>query len=154
VGVTGPFTFKPGDEQDIDIAFVWARDYTSKSPAGSLDKLRLMADKLNTVYVTNKLPNGQPFFGTGDKSGNEVMDVNIYPNPARDRITVEFCSNHNSGPATIYLFNNQGRTMKSVVMPENSRKANLEVSDIPAGFYLLKIMTRDDVVTKKVFVTR
>ncbi|MCX6244572.1 MAG: T9SS type A sorting domain-containing protein [Bacteroidetes bacterium] len=154
VGVSGPFTFKPGDEQDIDIAFVWARDYTSKSPQASLDKLRQIVDKVNTAFVTNKLPNGQPFYGIGDKVQPEGVGVNIYPNPASDQITVEFSSGNHSGPATVYLLNNQGRHLKSFVIPENSLKSRMDVSDIPAGFYLLRIVTGENVVTTKVVVGR
>jgi hypothetical protein len=153
-GVSGPFTFKPGDEQEIDIAFVWARDYTSKTPMSSLDKMRTLVDEVNNAFITNLLPNGQPFYGIAEQSRPQEMQVKIYPNPAYSQATVEFTNANRSGQVSADLLDAQGSTLKSFRVPDNNRKFNIDVSEIPAGFYLLRIMTSGNVVTKKIFVIR
>ena len=154
LSITGPFTFNPGDIQEIDVAFTWARDYTGQTSLSSVDKLRTMVDIVNTAFATNKLPNGKPFYGIRDQVLPVGTAVNIYPNPARDQITVEFNSGNKSGPVTVDLLDTQGKNLKYFLIPENSKKAYLDVSEIPVGFYLLKIMTSENVVTKKIFVIR
>ena len=74
VSSTGPITFKPGDKQDIDIAFSWARDYKSSNPDASLIKLQSVVDKINLAFAKNKLPNGSPIYGIPEHAGNNNIE--------------------------------------------------------------------------------
>jgi len=65
-------------------------------------------------------------------SGNTI---NIYPNPANDKI---FFHNVEEN-AIISLFNPEGKGIRVMQSVENSN--SLDVSDLPAGIYLLQVLT-------------
>jgi hypothetical protein len=109
---------------------------------------------VNAIYVSNTLPNGDPFNGIQDQSLQPSILVNVYPNPAGDLFTVEFVSGNFSGPFIIDLLNTQGKELKRFLISGNSKKITLDVSGVPAGFYLLRIMNKENVITKKVLLSR
>jgi hypothetical protein len=155
IGITGPFTFKPGDKQELDLAFVWSRDYNAKTPLSSLDKLGTMVDKVNSYFVSNTLPNGQPFYlGSRNQGDPENQQLNIYPNPARNLIHVDLTSQNGSGATTLELLTTRGETLKSAVVDDHRQKIAMDVSSIPAGLYLLRVMTNETILTKKVIIIR
>jgi len=47
----------PGDER-TDLAFVFARDYTSPDTLASVTKLMQMIDIVRNAFITNTLPGG------------------------------------------------------------------------------------------------
>ncbi len=154
VGNTGPFTFYPGDVQEIDISFIWARDYTSPSPTGSLDKLRTMVDKVNMAFRTNTLPNGQPFSGIPNQQELSDIEIHVFPNPASDLIHIEFRTENYSGDKTVDLLTLQGATLKRIHMPDNQKTMILDLTGLPTGLYLLKVKTKESMVMKKILVIR
>jgi hypothetical protein len=152
VGITGPVTFHPGDVQDLDIAFSWAREYQSGIVQGSLEKLRVMTDEINTIFATNKLPNGNTFFGINDNAGLSQMVVNIYPNPSSDYINVSVSGNFHAATATFDLMTGQGNSIKSMRTTGSEKILHLDVSEIPAGFYFIRVMTNQASIVKKVVI--
>jgi hypothetical protein len=151
VGVTGPFTFGPGEAQEIDIAFSWARDYNGRSPLTSLAKLREMVGEINTAFASNELSNGQPFYGINDIPATE-LPVKIYPNPAVNLVNIEFTSGLSPVSTTLDLVTSQGNSIKKVTLKERCRSFSLDVTNIPAGLYLLKVAGKDTQVIKKIVV--
>jgi len=77
----GPFTFHPGDVQDLELAFSFARDYNG-TPLSSLDLLKTRVDSIRKAYMMNVLPNGQSFNGINDGKGKPSSQIGLYPNPA------------------------------------------------------------------------
>ena len=152
LGITGPITFKPGDAQDVDIAFSWARDYAGRTPLSSVAKLRLLTDQINKSFATNKLPNGSQFYGIGDQAKSSGFMFNIYPNPASDHLNIIFGSEYPASGITIDLLNDQGGCIKKVAMTNCISPVHMDLSDIPSGLYFLRITTRETSVVKKVVV--
>ncbi|MCX6250833.1 MAG: T9SS type A sorting domain-containing protein [Bacteroidetes bacterium] len=152
LGVTGPFTFKPGDVQDLDIAFGWARDYTPGNPLGSLTKLRSMTDEVNNAFATNRLPDGKNFLGVNENLKTNQNTVKIYPNPSSDLINIAFKIESHKVNATIELITTQGSCIKRMVATGYPNPVRLEISDIQSGIYFIRVMTKESLVVKKVVI--
>jgi hypothetical protein len=151
VGVTGPVTFKPGDIQEMDLAFTWARDYTGKTAQGSVAKLRYMTDIVNKVFTTNTLPNGDPFNGIGDLTQSGIP-VNVYPNPASGYFNVTFGGENLKGGSLVEFMNSQGNCVQKVAIKDRLSRVHFDVSGIPAGYYFIRLITPETTTIKKVVV--
>jgi hypothetical protein len=77
---------------------------------------------------------------------NSSGDITIYPNPAKDRLTIS-----NLNIENITLIDNQGRIFKVEMIDNNGLELNLEKFN--SGSYNLKIETQDgNVVNKKLII--
>ncbi len=86
--------------------------------------------------------------------GLSVEDVQplsweMYPNPANDRVFVNFFSNEI--PETIELIELSGRTVKRWDNP-NSGSVELEIADVPSGFFFLKVHWKQQSYLKQLVV--
>ncbi|MDD4604326.1 MAG: T9SS type A sorting domain-containing protein [Bacteroidales bacterium] len=152
VGVTGPFTFKPGDVQEIDIAFTWARDYVNPGPLASVDKLRLMVDQINKSFVNNKLPNGDPIYGINAQHSSSTSVINIYPNPSSDQVNIDFGNEYMPVNTTLELMTSHSNCIKKLTLSNSQKSVVLNLSDVPSGFYFIRITAQGSPVIKKVVV--
>jgi hypothetical protein len=152
VEVTGPITFHPGDVQELDLMFNWARTYGEHSPMASVEKLRQVADRISNAFAANQLPGGDLFYGIGDSGKEAEKTVKIYPNPASDQITVAFSSNDLPGNTTLDLLTVDGNCITRVVLSDHWKSTRVDVSAIPAGVYFVRLTTADAIVVKKVIV--
>ncbi|MGE5425426.1 MAG: T9SS type A sorting domain-containing protein, partial [Syntrophothermus sp.] len=143
VGVYGPFTFHPGDVQEIDFAYVWARDYVNPNPA-SVEKLRQMADQIKEAFESNHLSNGQQFYAVDDLK-NQKKDLKLYPNPATSHMVIDLTGEKQL--SDLQIINTHG----SVVLQKKDvgGKVSVNISDLPRGIYLVKVKTRSDILTTK-----
>lgn len=78
---------------------------------------------------------------------NELNGVSVYPNPAKDMLTVE--AENISG---IAIFNSLGQRVYAEDVNANEHIIN--ISGFEAGIYMVKIMTNSGEVTKKISVAR
>ncbi len=74
----------------------------------------------------------------------DAETVSLYPNPAKDMITLE------SGQKLkkVTLFNSTGQQV--LAQPLNTTQYNLNISGLPAGIYLINIETGNKVITQKI----
>jgi hypothetical protein len=154
MGSLGPFTFQPGGVQEIDLAFSWARDYSSRTPLSSLAKLRTFVDTINAAFTSNTLPGGNPFYGISDRDKPLELLLKIYPNPTRDLINIQFDTQAITGNSNIVLQTMQGNLLKRFVISSPLSTFTMDVSDIPSGFYLLKIVNNERVSIVKVIIEK
>jgi hypothetical protein len=78
----------------------------------------------------------------------------IYPNPATDRITVEFDVT-TAGPVEISIFDFQGKLVKQVDLgtrPEGNHEAILNCSALKAGSYILRLRSGNRSYTSKFII--
>lgn len=149
---SGPITFKPGDKQDIDIAFSWARDYESMNPIASLIKLQNVVDKINLAFAENKLPNGLPIYGITEHPSDDNLKFKIYPNPAKDFINIEFDRNQYE-PTTIKINSLNGELIQEIHI--NCQKiVNVNVRNLSNGIYIIQCQSKSYVGTKKLILLR
>ena len=79
--------------------------------------------------------------------------ISVYPNPVTERITIDL-GNLEINPNQLSLIDMQGKLMLSSTLQKNDHEISLELSEIPNGLYLLKINTREGIITKKILVAR
>lgn len=79
--------------------------------------------------------------------------IHVYPNPATDKLSVEFNTN-SSGQSSITLTNTLGQTVKTILANTINGKNTIELSvkELPKGLYLLKIMSGKSQSMKKVVI--
>jgi len=153
VGSVGPFTLGPGEEQDLDLAFVFARDYSSSDTSTSLNLLGQLVDTIRHSFHSNLLPNGKPFLGIQGELMQHPWDINIFPNPASSSVTV-YAEKGYQGITAVRILDSRGATVKSLDISGNGRTMNLDVSGLSSGLYLIMIQSKDSAAIKKLTIIR
>lgn len=85
---------------------------------------------------------------TAAKSKN---DVQIYPVPASNSITIRFANDDNAAH-TATLLNATGQVVKHTQLAGNM--AQVDVQDVPAGNYILQVHNGASVATQKIVIAR
>ena len=69
--------------------------------------------------------------------------INIYPNPVSDMLHIEVLHKETTGR----IYNANGQMVKSNRMVDENDEIN--VSELPAGLYILKLNVGDEVMVKR-----
>jgi len=75
----------------------------------------------------------------------------VYPNPAKDYLTLQFDQNV-IGNATVLLFDVSGKQIMNTQM--NKQNLVMDVSNLESGMYILQIALENQVITKQVQIIR
>jgi len=70
-------------------------------------------------------------------SGNAGFQLSVYPNPCQDLLTVK--TNLTAGKTSITIMTIDGRTVRSV-KPADSQSAQIDISGLPSGTYLVNVV--------------
>ncbi len=142
VGSMGPFTFHPGQMQEVDIAYV-----TGQGNAGVASSLRQMFRNIDSLRYAVAL--GQlivPSNELGIKPGDATGSVIIYPNPASGLITIKGLPPFSSAEYAVY--NLQGLRVAEGKLLAGSRP-EIGVSQLTRGMYVVRITTGKAVFSGK-----
>jgi len=71
-----------------------------------------------------------------------IQDVNIFPNPAKNSITIKGLQNGH-----LEIINIQGLNLKTIEIIND--EINIDISTIPNGIYTLKVKINDEIITRK-----
>ncbi|MCH8317315.1 MAG: choice-of-anchor B family protein [Bacteroidetes bacterium] len=81
-----------------------------------------------------------------DVSGVDEDDLNnilkLFPNPFADKLYIEFNQTQNTSTVNLYLYNSLGELVfesKEIIVPGSSDLITLELYDLPAGLYIVRI---------------
>ncbi len=88
---------------------------------------------------------------TSTKELNE-NNVKIYPNPAVNLITVEY--NELSQNAIVKVFDLQGKLVLTQDLTEGNGVSNLEIENLFGGMYLIKVVSNEDSITKRILISK
>jgi len=152
LSTSGPFTFKPGDKEELDYVYTWARDYNETNPRGSIGKLGIEVDTIRNSFIRNRLPNGTQFFGINDRQGQEEMTMKVFPNPAANQFSI-LLSSDPPPITTLTILNSQGLEVKSARNLTN-KLTHIEVSGLPQGLYFIRVQAGNRFVTSKLLIVR
>jgi hypothetical protein len=153
-GGMGPFTFHPGDVQQVDVALVWARDYTGEDTINpSVTKLGQMIDIVRNSYNSGMLPNGGSFFGIENQSSISDNTLKIYPNPARETVNLLFTRTVND-PVDIRIQNTSGIVVNSLSLFPSGRIISINIKGLPAGIYFVTVTTNDFTTSGKLIILK
>jgi len=93
--------------------------------------------------VTYYKNSGLGFDNIKDESG-----IKIYPNPAHNKLNIEFdCDG--TQEVLVQLMDNQGRIVKSIARTTftNSPVLSLDISDLSSGYYFIRYINNDKLIT-------
>ena len=85
---------------------------------------------------------------TGISQATNTGNLQIYPNPASDKVTIVY--NNNGAPVTISLITTDGKTVKTLNM--SGAQVELDVQNLQPGVYVLKMESDDSVVIKRLVI--
>ena len=71
-----------------------------------------------------------------------LTDIEIYPNPARDKLQIK--NLNYSGEVVAQILNPQG----VIIAEQIVRSSNIDISNLSSGIYIIKLSSKDDIVTK------
>ncbi len=75
--------------------------------------------------------------------------INIYPNPASDILTLSIDRKGNE-EMRLNIYNVDGSFVRTVMMKQNQQRIN--ISDLPAGVYVVNIVSEEWSVNKRLIV--
>ncbi|MFT3752836.1 MAG: T9SS type A sorting domain-containing protein [Paludibacter sp.] len=92
---------------------------------------------------------------SADASGvNYNKNLSLWPVPATDVVHVNYSAlNNNSSSIMLNVFNMDGRLVLSKEM-KYINEAELDVSNLSAGVYMLRLVNKEGVFARKLFVKR
>jgi hypothetical protein len=106
-----------------------------------------------TPTVTNKVyVNGSATVTTGINEVNFDADFTMYPNPAKDNISVNL-SNTTNGKGSIEIYNELGQVVRRVDLGNDSTiKTTISVVDLKPGVYVVKTSLGARAAAKKLVI--
>ena len=122
---TGPFTLSPGDQFQVTFALIGAT---------TIDSLLMAADVAQSRYDQMISAVQEP-----SKADEEMKSVLVYPNPATDLLNI---SAEVGEIESVDLFNAMGQALKI----SGLGVTQLDVSELPAGWYYLAIHFKDTTI--------
>lgn len=140
LGVSGPFTFEPGDIQELDLAFVWARDYNGD---------RLSSAELLEEYCTSireKFVNDPDFFSNINNSIMHKNRLTLFPNPVDNELIIKLPGEITNGNITI--FDIRGNRVIDIGMSGDLKFA-IDTSQLEGGLYIVKVFDGSLIYTSK-----
>ena len=75
-----------------------------------------------------------------------TMDLVIFPNPTSDKLNIDL-SVLNNKKATIKIVDVTGKEIRSIEIQSVNEKTQLDISDLPKGNYILKVISSGEVIT-------
>ncbi|MFZ5939938.1 MAG: family 16 glycosylhydrolase [Bacteroidota bacterium] len=111
----------------------WAiNNYWANHPKDAVYPDSFLVDYVRVYELDESL---YPITGTGGLE--QAAHIRLFPNPARDLVTVSWDPDCFNGNAMISLFNPAGQLLREEKAVENG--FNLPTGDLPSGIYLLRM---------------
>lgn len=143
IGSTGPFTFGPGDVQEITMAFVFA-DSDTGNQYSSVALMQQYIDDVREMFLADSTPCGLGAFSSiDDKMLNQVQhNLSIYPNPTASLLHikgVELASTHYE------IYDVYGK----LIVRKPLNQSVIDVSNLTTGLYFILIDNQTKRFVKK-----
>ncbi len=144
-GFSGKFTFKPGDMQRFDVAYVSAFAEEGKT---ALETVLDYSDFVKAKYAQNPDDFGYQYLGVNEKvnTGN-TLKLNLWPNPVKGRLM--FTCTSNRGKAVYTIKTITGRIVSEGLVYDN-QKVDVDMSGLPSGLYIINVNTQTGICSAKV----
>lgn len=122
----------------------WEQVYSGTEPLNSIcmvtDTSGYVVGEKGTVIKLGSHSSGLPDYP------NNSLNVNIFPSPATNRITIE--REGNSSPATLIIVNGSGQSM--ITRQINGSKVNIDISPWPAGIYFVTVRQDQKIAVQRI----
>jgi hypothetical protein len=136
-----PFDFKPV------LNYIGRSQFSDPLFNGNIDDFRVYNYALSAAEVAQV---------SGIVSGINDVEYNksclsLSPVPAKDMVHITYSSEKNAGSSTLSVHDLNGRLVLTQDM-KLANEAELNVSNLPAGIYMLKLTNSEESVTKKLLI--
>lgn len=118
-----------------DYAYVLARDTSGNDLFASVNKLETFIPRVRQAYKNEYLECSQRTFNLPETHRTSALLVEVFPNPARHQVRLQFAERQKKLTAKLYSLNGQLLVQRSW---KKVQRAQLEF-DLPAGLYLLEL---------------
>ena len=145
VGSYGPFTLMPGSDACFDFAYVFARTKDTINDTVSVGALQKAIDKVRGFYFANKLDSCFIIPLGINEHDNLQNQINIFPNPSSDFISVTYKSKTQN--SQLEILDVMGRKVAEYKLAEPELQIN--ISKLPQGLYLLKVTDVENSFAKR-----
>ncbi len=110
----------------------------------------LNMDNVKEFYIVYK---SSPL-SVGENLQDMINISNIYPNPATNKINIDYDFGTTVNTASLKIINLLGSVVKDVELDKSSIKLSMDISDLNAGVYFYSIVVNNDVFQTKKLVIR
>jgi len=144
VGVSGPFTFKPGDMQRFDIAYVSAFAEEGKS---ALETALDYSDFVKAKYLKNPDDFGYQYLGVSNKVEKGSFNLlKVWPNPVNSKVSFIYNGKENSAVYKVHSVT--GKVVASGVI-QNGETISVDVSVLPKGLFFINVTDSETIYSAK-----
>ena len=153
LSITGPITFKPGDVQSLDVAYVYARDNDPEDEFSALDIMNVRIDTIRNRVARNEiLPFPNYSVGIAEKE-HETFDVIVFPNPANGgEINIDLRKT-NDQRTTFQIADMVGRGVLRGELVTGKINA-VQIGALKTGIYVLMVSCGDETAVQKLIIHR
>ncbi len=134
--ITGVF-INPGDQQNTATAFVSNVTYDDANEHHTVQFNTLPTTMSEMVVLNHHHTEQPPVAAPNSGSSSFIKDMLVYPNPAKDELGVVTVGEILG--KSIVIIDMSGKVHKEVMVAENSRKTTINITDMPAGIYLVNL---------------
>ncbi|RLD21344.1 MAG: hypothetical protein DRI54_09230 [Bacteroidetes bacterium] len=147
---TGPFTLLPYDTAEVDLAFVFARDYTGSGNLAPIPIMKERIDSIRAYYLAGQTPCNDFVISVEEFEKEELKSFfSVYPNPFSDFITLDNQSNESM---EIVIYNLLGKELMRKNIPAG--KTRIDLSLIRDNALIIKAISGDRMEAKKLIRVR
>jgi len=147
---TGPFTLMPGGTAEVDIAFVFARDYSGSGNLAPIPIMKERIDSIRAYYLAGQTPCNDFVISVEELEKEELKSFfSVYPNPFTDFITLE---NQSAESMEMVIYNLLGKELMRRTIPAG--KTRIDLSHIRDNALIIKAISGDRMEAKKLLRVR
>ena len=144
LGSCGPFTFHPGDVQEVELAYVFANSYKGADSSKKLLSERLSELRQRVLDGEIVIPNDELDI---NEQSTSVHNFKIYPNPASEVIYIE-TEELRGGKAEYRIISPMGIVIASGSIM-NKTKNEINIQYLKPGFYIITVITENGIASNK-----
>ncbi len=145
---TGPFSLQPGESIQWDIALIYARD---SSNLLSVCRLKSATAAIQNWWQ-NQLDRGCFSTVVAREEPQITQAFQVYPNPSGDgRVTLDL-GQALLADGQLEVMDMQGRRLQVRALPAGAQRYQVQLQDLPAGMYLLRVQDESHSATQRLIV--
>lgn len=133
--ITGVF-INPGGQQNTATAYV-SNVTSDEANENHTDQLNILPTTSEIVVLNHHHTDQTPEDAFNSGSSIFVREMLVYPNPAKDILGVVTVGEILG--KSIVIVDMSGKVHKEVTVAENSHKTTIDITDMPAGIYLVNL---------------
>ncbi|MDP8204824.1 MAG: Ig-like domain-containing protein [Candidatus Tenebribacter mawsonii] len=137
LGVTGPFTFDPGERQELELAFSVGQG--EDGPYSSTEQLFENLTNLFQLVEDGQIIIPSDQLSVEEQESNKV-NLKVYPNPAKEFVSVKIDGNIYE-KLNYQIYNNLGKLVVSGEIFANI-KNTIDIQNFELGLYIIKIQNQ------------